>query len=93
MLFLITYEILGLLDITLTPNYVYSRINGENLPLPIQIKLCKKSEFFSRIAFGLLEVTLNFQGFEKKASLIGQVFLNLLTPRDVLIYMHNRACF
>ena len=27
---------------TLTANYEYSRINRENLPLPIQIKLSKK---------------------------------------------------
>ena len=26
-------------------------------------------------------------------SLIGQVFPKLLTPRDVLTEMHNRACF
>ena len=34
-LFSIGSEILGLLDNTLTPNYEYSRINRENLPLPI----------------------------------------------------------
>ena len=33
-LFSIGSEILGLLDNTLTPNYEYSRINRENLPLP-----------------------------------------------------------
>ena len=26
-------------------------------------------------------------------SLIAQVFLKLFTPRDVLVYMHTRACF
>ena len=35
-------EILGMLDNTLIPNYVYSRINRENLRLPTQIKLSKK---------------------------------------------------
>ena len=43
--------------------------------------------------FAFLESELNFQCFEKKMSLIAQVFLKLLTPRDVLVYMHNRACF
>ena len=33
-LFLIRFEILGLLDNTLTANYKYLRINRENLPLP-----------------------------------------------------------
>ena len=28
-----------------------------------------------------------------KITLIGQVFLKLLTPKDVLIQMHNEACF
>ena len=36
-LFLIRSEILGLLVITLTANYEYSRSNRENLPLPIQL--------------------------------------------------------
>ena len=30
---------------------------------------------------------------QKKTSLIAQVFLNLLTPKDVLIQMHHRASF
>ena len=40
-----------------------------------------------------MESVLNFQCFEKKMSVIAQVFLKLLTPRDVLVSMHNRACF
>ena len=31
--------------------------------------------------------------FWKKMSLIGQVFSKLLTPRDVLVQMNNRASF
>ena len=38
MLFLIRSEILGLFDKILPANYENSRINRENLPLPIQIK-------------------------------------------------------
>ena len=57
----------------LTANYEYSRSNRENLPLPIQM------QFF--IAF--LESTLNFEDFEKKMSLIAQLFRKLLTPKDV----------
>ena len=78
-------EILGLLDKTLTANYKYSRINRENLPIPIQIKLCKKQKKFSCIVFAFLKSTLNFQCSEKQMSLISQVFLKLFTPRDVLI--------
>ena len=69
----------------LTANYEYSRSNRENLPLPIQIKLSKKPSIFCCIFFAFLESELNFQCFEKKMSLIAQVFLKLLTPRDVLV--------
>ena len=41
-LFLIRSEILGLLVNRLTANYEYSRSNGQNLLLLIQIKLSKK---------------------------------------------------
>ena len=41
-LFLTRFEILGLLVNTLSGNYVYSRSNRKNFPLPIQIKLSKK---------------------------------------------------
>ena len=41
-LFLIRFEIVGLLDNTLTANYKYSRSNRENLHLPIEINSCKK---------------------------------------------------
>ena len=83
--FLIRSEILGFLDNTLTANYQYSGIIRENLSLPIQIKLSKKQEAFSCIVFAFLESTLNFQCSEEQMTLIGQVFLKLLTPRYVLI--------
>ena len=35
--------------------------------------------------FAFLECKLNFQCFEKKMSLIGEVFLKLSTPTDVLL--------
>ena len=45
----------------------------------------KNHKFFAAFFFAFLESTLNFQCSEKKMSLIGQVFLKLLTPKDVLI--------
>ena len=83
--FFIGFEILGLLDNTLPANYEYSRINRENLPLPIQIKFSKKPEGFCCTFFAFLDSTVNFQCFEKSTSLIGQVFLKLMIPRDVHI--------
>ena len=69
----------------LTANYESSRINRENLLLPNSIKISKKPEVFCRILFAVLESELNFQCFQKQTSLIAQVFLKLLTPRDVLV--------
>ena len=84
-LFLVRSENLGLLDNTLTANYEYTRINRKNVPLPNSAKLSKKPSIFCRIFFEFLEWKLNFQCFEKKMTLIGQVFPKLLTPRDVLL--------
>ena len=86
--FLIRSEILGLLESTLPASYDNSRINRENIPLPIQINWSKEPEIFCCIFFfffAFLESTLSFQCFENKLSLIGQVFPKLSTPRDVLI--------
>ena len=69
----------------LTGNYEYSHSYRENFPLPIQIKLSKKPKFFCRTSFAFLVSTLNFQCSEKKTPLINQVFLKLLTPKDVVI--------
>ena len=52
----------------------------------------KNHKYFAAFFFFCIS-TLNFQCSEKKMSHIGQVFLTLLTPKDVLIYMHNRAWF
>ena len=84
-LFLIRFQILGLLGNTLTANYKYSRSNRENLPLQIQTKLSEKTRCFCGIFFQFLQSTLNFQYSEKNMSLIGQIFLKLLTPKHVLI--------
>ena len=65
---------------TLTANYEYSRSNTYNLPLPVQMQLSEKLETFF-IAF--LESALNFEHFEKKMSLMAQVFPKLLTLKDV----------
>ena len=44
-----------------------------------------KNRKFQLPFFAFLESELNFQCFDKKMNLIGQVFLKLLTPRDVLV--------
>ena len=86
-IFLVRSEILGLLVNMLTANYEYSSSNRENVPLPIQLFLSEKQKSFWSIFFFLfafLESPLNFEHFEKETSLITQLFLKLLTPKDVL---------
>ena len=85
MLFLIRSEILGLLDNTVTANYEYSRINRENFPLPNYAELSQKVSIFCGIFFPFLKLELNFQCFQKKISFRAQIFLKLLTPRDVFV--------
>ena len=47
------------------------------------MQLSEKLETFSPFFIAFLESALNFEHFEKKMSLIAQVFLKLLTPKDV----------
>ena len=48
------------------------------------MQLSEKPKTFSQILIAFLGTTLNFKNFEKKSSLIAQVFLKLFTPKDVL---------
>ena len=55
-----------------------------SLYLPIRSQhLSEKLETFSGFFNAFFEFALNFEHFEKKMSLIAQVFLKLLTPKDV----------
>ena len=64
---------------TLTANDEYSRSNRENLPLPIQAQLPEKPKTFCELLLHFWDLHYIF----KKMSLIAQVFLKLLTPKDV----------
>ena len=57
------------------------------------MNLSEKLSMFWYIFFPILQCTLNLPGSETKGKLIGQVFLKLLSPNDVLIQMHSKACF
>ena len=64
----------------------YSCSKTENLWLPIPMKFSQKLKTYCCFFIAFLESTLNFKHFEKnkKKNLIGQVFLKLLTLKDVL---------
>ena len=67
----------------LTANYEYSPNTTDNLPLPVQRQLSGKLKESSRFFIAFYESPLNFEHHEKKVSLIAQVFLKLLTPKDM----------
>ena len=67
----------------LTTDYEYSRIKTDNLPLPVHIKFCGKLKTFSAFFIALFNFALTLEYFEKKITLIAQVFLKLLTPKDM----------
>ena len=48
---------------TLTANYEYSCRNRENLPLPIQMQLSEKVNFFSEIFITFFGICIKFYTF------------------------------
>ena len=78
-------NLLGLFDNTLTANYEYFGSILQNLHLPIEIKLYEKPSTFCCIFFPFLKCTLHLPCSVEKTTLIGQVFLKLLSPKDLLI--------
>ena len=76
--------ILGLFVNTLTDNHKYCLLYRENLTQPIQILLPKKKKTFAQFFSGFLKSTLNFVDFQKKMTLIADVFPKLPSPKKVI---------
>ena len=92
-LFLFTFQILELLVNRLTADYEYPRSNSDKLQLQVQAQPPEILEIFSRIFIAFLKSALNFEHLLKKMSLLAQVFLKLMTAKDVFTYTHKRSCF
>ena len=58
----------------------YSLLNKENLSQPIQMHLSQKQQTFPKFFCGFLKSGLNFKRFEKKMTLIADVYPKLRTP-------------
>ena len=69
---------------TLTDHDKYSLLSRDNLTQPIQILLSQKEKTFSEVFSALLKSTLNFEHFQKKITLIGDVFAKLPSPKKVI---------
>ena len=68
---------------TLTDDEKYSLLYRENLTQPIQILLSQKRKTFSQFFSAFLKSTLNLNIFEKKITLIAELFPKLPSPKKV----------
>ena len=78
---LVLCKILRLFLNTFTDNDKYSLHYRDNLIQPIQILLSLKQKTFSEFFSEFLKSTLNFKHFQKKLTLIADVFPKLPFPK------------
>ena len=78
---------------TLSADDKYSFVNRNNLTELIEMQLSEKRKTFSEFISTFLKSSLNFAHFEKKDDLIADVFLRLLTPKNVVRSMCKKFRF
>ena len=76
-------KILGLFVNTLTDDDKQSLLYRDNLTQPIKILLSQKQKTFFQFFSTFLKSTLNFEHFQKKMTLIGNVFPKLQSPKKI----------
>ena len=81
---LVLCKILGLFVNTLIEDERYCLLYKDNLLQPIQILLSQKQKTFSQFFSPFLKSTLNFERFQKKMTLIADVFPKLPSPKKVI---------
>ena len=81
---LVLRKILGLFVNTLTDDDKYCLLYRDNLTQPIQILLSQKQNTFSQFFSPFSKSTLNFEHFQKKMTLIADVFPKLPSPKKVI---------
>ena len=81
---LVLCKILGLFIKTLSDDDKHCLLYRDNLTQPIQILLSQKQKTFSEFLSPFLKYTLNFEHFEKKMTLIADVFPKLPSPKKVI---------
>ena len=69
---------------TLTPDDKYSLRNRDSVTQPIQMQLSKNLKGFSPLFSAFLKSILNFEHFQKKMTLIANIFPQLPTPKKVV---------
>ena len=78
------FKISGLFVNTLTDDDKYSLLYRDNLLQPIQIHLSQKRNTFSQFFSAFLKSRLNFEHFEKKVTLLSELFPKLPSPKMVI---------
>ena len=81
---LVLWKILRLFLNTLTDDDKYCLLYRDNLTQPIKILLSQKQQAFSKFFSLFLKSTLNFENFQKKMTLIADVFPQLPSPKKVI---------
>ena len=81
---LVLCKSLGLFVNILSEDDRYCLLYKDNLLQPIQILLSQKQKTFSEFFSPFLKSTLNFEHFEKKMTLIADVFPKLPSPKMVI---------
>ena len=81
---LVLCKILGLFVNTLTDDDKQSLLYRDNLTQPIKILLSQKQKTFFQFFSTFLKSTLNFEHFQKKMTLINNVFPKLQSPKKVI---------
>ena len=81
---LVLWKSLRLFVNTLTDGDNYCLLYRDNLTQPIQILLSQKQQTFSQFFSSFLKSILNFEHFQKKMTLIADVFPKLPSPKKVI---------
>ena len=81
---LVGWKSLRLFVNTLTDDDNYCLLYRDNLTQTIQILLSQKQQAFSQFFSPFLKSTLNFEHFQKKMTLIADVFPKLPSPKKVI---------
>ena len=81
---LVRFKISGVFLNTLTDDDKYFLLYRDNLTQPIQILLSQKQKTFSQLFSAFLKYTLNSDHFQKRMTVIADVFPKLPSPKKVI---------
>ena len=90
---LVTCKMSRLFPNTLSAGGKYSLLNRDNLTEPIQMQVSRKQKTFSQFFAAFLKSSLNFEHFQKKMTLIAEVFPKLRSPKNKVRSMSIKSRF